>query len=283
MTMVVRDEADVLSTNLDYHLGQGVDLVLVTDHSSTDRTPDILADYAHSGRVRVWREDEAAYRQRSWVARMLEAGRREHGVDWVLHGDADEFWVPLTGSLRDVFSAVPEQYGYLVVPSRLFLPASGGSEPFHRHMVVYRPLRRAWGKVAQRPAAGSRLSPGNHFLSSASRRAPDAGTVEIHHFQTRSFEQLARRAERVAASIGLGGDLGPHTRRLIEAHRTGRLDAFYETVALTPEQTADGLESGELVLDPRMHALLTGGQPGRRESPQAQAVLSRLWQRVSSS
>ena len=32
MTLVVRNEADILGANLDYHPNQGVDHVLVTDH-----------------------------------------------------------------------------------------------------------------------------------------------------------------------------------------------------------------------------------------------------------
>lgn len=34
MTLLVRNEADVIETNLEYHLAQGVDFVIVTDHGS---------------------------------------------------------------------------------------------------------------------------------------------------------------------------------------------------------------------------------------------------------
>ena len=36
MTLVVRNEADIIEANIDYHLAQGVDFVLVTDHGSDD-------------------------------------------------------------------------------------------------------------------------------------------------------------------------------------------------------------------------------------------------------
>ncbi|MEA2356013.1 MAG: hypothetical protein QOD61_2142, partial [Solirubrobacteraceae bacterium] len=46
MTLVVRNEEEILETNLDYHFAQGVDFALVTDHDSTDGTPEILDRYA---------------------------------------------------------------------------------------------------------------------------------------------------------------------------------------------------------------------------------------------
>ena len=45
MTLLVRDEEDVLAANLDFHFAQGVDFVIATDNLSVDRTPQILRDY----------------------------------------------------------------------------------------------------------------------------------------------------------------------------------------------------------------------------------------------
>ena len=40
MTLLVRDEEDILDANLRFHLDRGVDLVLVTDNGSVDGTAD---------------------------------------------------------------------------------------------------------------------------------------------------------------------------------------------------------------------------------------------------
>ncbi len=45
MTLLVRNEEEILEANLDYHLAQGVSFVIVTDHGSTDATPEILEGY----------------------------------------------------------------------------------------------------------------------------------------------------------------------------------------------------------------------------------------------
>ena len=35
----------------------------------------------------------------------------EHGADWVIHSDADEFWWPRGDSLKDVLTSIPARYG----------------------------------------------------------------------------------------------------------------------------------------------------------------------------
>ena len=69
MTMVVRDEEDVVGANLDYHLAQGVDAILVTDHASSDGTPEILA---RSEPLPVWLDlySNVDYPRSSGVARL---------------------------------------------------------------------------------------------------------------------------------------------------------------------------------------------------------------------
>src|ERR1700716_4404553 len=113
MTMVVRDEADVLGANLEHHLAHGVDLILVTDHASEDAPPEILDRYGRAGAVKVFREEAETLDQAPWVTRMARLAAVEHGADWVLNSDADEFWFPLAGSLKSVLAAVPTTFGSL--------------------------------------------------------------------------------------------------------------------------------------------------------------------------
>lgn len=49
MTLLARDEADIVAANLDYHLAQGVDFVIATNHSSRDATAELLRGYERRG------------------------------------------------------------------------------------------------------------------------------------------------------------------------------------------------------------------------------------------
>ena len=53
MTILVRDAEDLIETNLRYHRAQGVDLFLIGDNGSTDRTLEILEPYREAGLVEL--------------------------------------------------------------------------------------------------------------------------------------------------------------------------------------------------------------------------------------
>ena len=55
MTLVVRDEADILDAQIAYHLNAGVDFVIAIDHRSVDGTTEILESYARAGAAVTWR------------------------------------------------------------------------------------------------------------------------------------------------------------------------------------------------------------------------------------
>ena len=133
---VVRDEDDILEENLDYHLDAGVDFVLVTDHLSEDRTPEILERYRRAGVLRVLREDGRFIDQKGWQTRMVRLAVAEHGADWVILGDADEFWWPRGGSLPEAIAYVPAQFGSVRGLQRNFVPVHGGDAAFAERMVV---------------------------------------------------------------------------------------------------------------------------------------------------
>lgn len=288
LTLVVRDEEDILAANLDYHLAQGVDVILVVDHGSVDRTPAILAEYASGGRVRWFRDEERAHLQASRVNRLLQIAAEEHHADWVIHCDADEFWVPVAGSLRDVFEAILDRYGYIQPRRTDFLPAPDNGEPFHQRMVVcYRHTLNLRGttlepKIAQRPGAGASLAPGNHYLEEPlMEMAPDIGALEVWHFPLRTFEQFERKVVKMGIGIECDKSRAPGVScdqlALFDLWRRGELFAYYQAKALDAAAIERGLESGELVIDRRLQNFLGAPDPCALSSLAFADLLRRTW------
>ncbi len=63
LTLLVRDEADIIGSNLAYHLSQGVDFVIATDNGSRDGTDEILREYARHHPVEVLYEPPSDFSQ----------------------------------------------------------------------------------------------------------------------------------------------------------------------------------------------------------------------------
>ena len=125
MAMKVRDEADVLDENLRWHRAQGIDHFIVTDNGSTDGTMEILRRYEAEGVLRLIEEPSTEdFRDQAhwWVTRMARLAATELEADWVVHADADEFWSPVSGSLKRALEDVPEEFGVVLAPRPEFVP-----------------------------------------------------------------------------------------------------------------------------------------------------------------
>lgn len=286
MTLMVRDEEDILPAHLDYHLSQGVDQIFAVDHRSEDATGEILAEYARSGHVVVSRDDADGYEQARIVQGQLTAAV-EAGADWIIHGDADEFWIPLAGTVRDVFAAVPPRYGYLSVPRCDMRPSDDDRGPFYERIVVReRESRNLRGgelepKVAHRPEVGGELPPGNHVLiDPVMEPAPDIGAIQIFHFSMRSFEQFERKVIKTGIAYEEMGDntqgVGVDQLKLLEMQRAGELRSYYEALVVSPQRAA---EAGRVV-DTRLRDRMTGTPERVEESLWLQDILHRTWARA---
>ena len=99
MTLLVRDNADLLRDNIEFHIAQGVDYFIITDNGSRDKTCDIAQEYVARGLAELWHEADDTYDQARWVTRMARAAYVEHAADWIMNNDADEFWTTRGGGV----------------------------------------------------------------------------------------------------------------------------------------------------------------------------------------
>ena len=100
--ILARNEADIIELNVRYHLGLGIDEMVVIDNASTDDTHDVVEKLARAYPVRVVREP-GPYLQSELTSRHARRAA-ERGCDWVIPIDADEFWYTPGRDLRAILS-----------------------------------------------------------------------------------------------------------------------------------------------------------------------------------
>jgi hypothetical protein len=205
-------------------------------------------------------------RQDEWVTRMARLAATEHDADWVIHTDADEFWWPRGGSLKDVLATVPERYGVVRGCWRHFLPRPDDGAFFAERMTVRlatpahpgdkETIFHAHQKVAHRAHPDVEVEAGNHNAEAPGLRSLRAWhPIEVLHFSFRSAAQLERKA-RGGWLRNRNYEPTLHQLRLDEAARDGLLEAFYAAFAVDEDALARGLADGTLALDVRLRDAL---------------------------
>jgi hypothetical protein len=267
MTLLARDEADVVDAQIAFHLHAGVDFVVATDHRSEDGTTAILERYEREGRLHLIREGIGDIRQAEWVTRMARLAATDFEADWVINADADEFWWPREGSLKDVLAAVPERFGVVRCCWRHFLPRPDDGRLFAERMTIRltRPappgekesIYHAHQKVAHRSSSEVVVEKGNHEVDGP-RLLPLRGwhPVEVLHFSFRSLKQLERKGRaRWPVQVGKE-DPVPHAQLLREAWRNGRIAEHFASFVVDDAAVVAGLASGRLAVDTRLRDAL---------------------------
>jgi Glycosyl transferase family 2 len=262
MTLLVRDEADIVDAQIAFHLNAGVDVVVATDNRSRDETTAILERYEREGSLYLIREPGDDLRQTEWVTRMARIAAVELGADWVLNTDADEFWWTQGATLKDVLGSVPERFGVARGAWRNFVPRPPGHPFFAERMTVRlaapafhpHPLTTHF-KSAHRATADVRVGRGNHEVF-ADGLVPLRGwfPVEILHFPVRSLEHCRRKyvTQFIALEKNAEKGIAGHMADAYKAYLAGDLDGFYAPLVVDDEARDRGIARGVYASDTRL-------------------------------
>jgi hypothetical protein len=265
MTLLARDEADIVDANLAFHLNAGVDFVVAMDNLSQDGTTDILESYAKSGQLHLIKQDSEYLRQADWITQLGRMAATDFGADWVIHSDADEFWWPRGESLKDVLASIPARYGVVRALLRHFVPRPDDGNSFAERMTVRmsasspindpRSLYRPNLKIVHRADPNVKVSIGAQRLLD-SPLAPLRGwyPIEFFHFPVRSVEQCERKyAHQLVAPGQTPSPYYDNVRKLIDE---GGAQAVYDSLVVDDDAMRRGLEDGTLVVDERLRDAL---------------------------
>ena len=274
MTLLVRDEADIIRENIVFHLEHGVDSIIVTDNGSEDGTRDILDEFERMGVATVIDEPEQNYAQGKWVTRMALRAREELGADWLINNDADEFWHSSSGNLK---AGLNETDGSMFACKRRNMVYPCNSEdtsPWHERLVhriaaplafqplsdhLHAPLPAPYFYLALPPkmllrTSGLRgIKQGNHGAHFEEETETRPGDIMVYHFPVRTAEQFRRKVTQGGAAYARNTELpetqGWHWRRWHKLVSEGReKEALAEALPDT-QRLAQDVRDGTLVRD----------------------------------
>jgi len=264
LTLLVCDEVDLVGPLLEYYLAQGVDFFIVTASCACDPVLETVTEHVARGRATLIREEGREFEQSRWVTAMARAAATDHGADWVVNVDADEFFWPELGTLKETLAAVPQEYGALDVPVCHFVPRRDEDGFFADRLTVretcsLKPSGRAlFTKAVHRATPDVEVSMGNHRVSGTGLSVLRGWhPIRGLHFPVRTWDQFQERVERdQRGHPGLGM---ARYRERYELHRSGGLRDSYERKLMGDDEIEAGLHEGALVRDERLKRFFEHG------------------------
>ncbi|MDR9498558.1 MAG: glycosyltransferase family 2 protein [Hydrogenovibrio sp.] len=260
MTILCRNEVDVIEANIRTHAQLGVDAFVVMDNGSTDGTREKLTELSEEYDLSIIDQPEQTYRQREWMLQLAHHARTSKGARWVISNDADEFWLPDVASFHSLKETLKDNDSVVTVNRHNMLLDEAALEPHydfaHASWRVNYPVcystdvqKRADNvsmllvpispKVIVNPAGLIKLSGGNHRAKHWGKpfSARTSEDLTVFHYPIRSFEQFKANVEHRAELLKLKNvRMGDHYRRWVRLYQAGRLEQEFERIVLTQTQ-----------------------------------------------
>ena len=246
MTILAKNEADVIEKNLIYHKAMGVDGFIVTDNSSDDGTREVFAKYYKKGWIKeLIDEPDQDNFQVKWVERMIHLAAEKYKADWIINADADEFWVPKSGKLKTELSKT--KANKLFCPIYNIIP-SNETDFTQNTLMVMKPVNPQKytlskfnsfvpqvPKVIHRSVGFIHQHMGNHDVDMEKARTELSKDITIYHFNIRNREHFKRKmlvgGEGLEKNTELSKNIGVHMRYYYRGVQDGTLniDEEYDT------------------------------------------------------
>ena len=260
MTLLVRNEADVIEGNLRFHLDHGVDFIIATDNASTDGTTEILEEYVRQGVVHLRHESSRVFHQKAWVNNMGRLACSAFAADLVFHADADELWQPESGCLKAELCFGPHIDALSVPVKNMMLANRGGAERFPDDIIyevsspIVKPVHKVMDEISERSFLLYRypskviyrtrqghldVVQGNHSVQLPAHVEDfvnqQSSDIQVLHFPVRGFDQFCKKVinngeglENLSKHIHTESNAAWHVKHWYALYKNDKLDEEYQ-------------------------------------------------------
>ncbi len=255
MTILVKDEADIIEANIRTHASLGVDAFAIMDNNSTDGTREILSQLQKEFEIIII-DESGDYNQAKWMKQLAVIAKDKLQADWVISNDADEFWLPknrlnlkenlaFKGSVLTV-----HRYNMLLHSKNFFNSFYHVENPIFyskikqlssKHLSII--LTKIAPKTIINPYGLIYLRGGNHkalhianirdYLRSGYDKINRFKDIEVFHYPIRSYTQFEKNIKNRKRLLENSKkiSMGPHYRRWVKLYNEGKLlDEFNNSI-----------------------------------------------------
>ena len=272
MTILVRDEADIIEANIRTHASLGVDAFAIMDNGSTDGTREILSKLEKEFEIIII-DEKGNYNQAKWMKLLAKVAKNRLKADWVINNDADEFWLPRNGlNLKENLAFK----GSVLTVQRYNMLLESGKDFFDSSYHVENPifyskekqltsdklsiiLTKIAPKTIINPHGLIYLRGGNHkalhianmrdYLRSGYDKIKRFKDIEVFHYPIRGYAQFEKNIKNRKRLLESGKkvSMGPHYRRWVQLYNEGKLLEEFEHSMLFSQKDIDTLLKYDIV------------------------------------
>ena len=267
----VKDEVELIERTIKHLRAIGVDLIIAVDSRSTDGTAEILQSYESKDNFWLFQMDELGRgdSEQMWLHRNTEIIRRAE-ADWVILLDADEYWLPASGSLKDCSALCSsdilsvDRFNVPLQPSGAMMPDELIRSRYREILLFVEPISNlqrelqenphtAWiqgvpvAKVMARAKQIAGWTIGMHDAIPADGTQPvrsKSSDLIIAHLPFTTFSRFSRKVENIRHVFAkfdayFPGQIGWHWRRWVTLADEGKLREEFEKQVFTESAIAN--------------------------------------------
>lgn len=220
MTLVVKDEEQIIEKNIRFHKAMGVDGFIVLNHDSTDNTANILEKLQKEGIVKeIINKSGSVHQHRIWVNELIKIAKKKYKADWVINADADEFFYSKDWDLKK--SIVRFDANSILLDSTFFYPANDEENFLYSSYFIKKPLNKemleilnkkysfdnqdsplskftkVWcPKVIHKTKGFIKIEDGNHSVKMHFQREIPSSDIVLYHYYIKNYKEFEKKISK---------------------------------------------------------------------------------------